>query len=192
MIPIPIRAFPNRIHIRHGRLEVIIHGNASSTTALNAGRLGQLVPQFDSDGAYGKVRFVRSAVLQRKAAESFVVGAFICRPRELLGGRAVVEDLHAHTPDLAENHFTCVGVELSLEGVGLPVDDAHMGDPVRKNHRFSCELNERVIHSHFEGIDSFRLLDNGGAVATAAVLHGSVVNPRVSVDVSVAVPCDVP
>jgi len=63
MIPIPTRAFPNHIHIRHGSLEVIIHGNASSRTALNAGRLGQLVPQFDSDGAYGKVRFVRSTVL---------------------------------------------------------------------------------------------------------------------------------
>ena len=109
-----------------------------------------------------------------------------------MGGRAGVEDLHAYALDLAEDHFACVGVELSREGVGLPVDDAHMGDPVRKNHRLSCELNERVIHSRFEGIDSFRLLDNGGEVAIAAVLHGSVVNPRISVDVSVAVPCDVP
>jgi len=29
-------------------------------------------------------------------------------------------------------------------GVGLLGDDDQMGDPVQKNHRFSCELNERI------------------------------------------------
>jgi hypothetical protein len=45
---------------------------------------------------------------------------------------------------------------LARERVGLPVDNADVGDPVQKDRQFSCELNERIKYSRFQVINSLR------------------------------------
>jgi hypothetical protein len=114
-------------------LQVIIDHNASSRMPLNPRGLGQFVTRLYPDSIYDEISVVDGTVLQLKASEHLVVGAIICRPHELVCGRTVGEDVHAHGFDLEEDHLACVGVQLTQEGVGLPVDDADVLDPVPEN-----------------------------------------------------------
>jgi len=125
-------------------LEIIINRDASSRVALDPRRQGELVARFDTDGIYDKVSLVDGTILQLEAGKDLVVGAIICRSRELVCGRTVGEDLNAHGLDLAEDHLSCVSIELAREGVGLPVDNADVIDTVQKQSVLLLDEIKRV------------------------------------------------